>query len=230
MVEWVLDNIVWKCEISYLFRLVKVLVYGLWQKSNWTIITFKIIGIFSLFFNHHIYFIFLSQPWVRVFKKKKVWVLFAITFSNFDILSNYDTFLQKCRPVIMLISFCSGGFLEESNVEVIIMCLNPHNQLDLSGISALTLWLSVSLWAATRPCGHFHSWRSLVSFSSPSLNSTAKSVFAVLATGHKEAFVQRIQQEIIQISCAALGLYVLAVHVWKGESDLHIIKCLLKLV
>lgn len=62
------------------------------------------------------------------------------------------------------------------------------------------------------------------------LSEAAKSVFAVLATGHKEAFVQRIQQEIIQISCVALGLYVLSVHVWKGESDLHIIKCLLKLV
>lgn len=108
------------------------------------------------------------------------------------------------------------------------MCLNLHNQFDLSGISSLTLWLSVSLRAMTLPCSHSHSeavFSSLVSFSSQSRNSSVKSVFAMLASSHKEAFVQGIHQEIIQISCTQLGLYVLAVHIWKRESDLHILLC-----
>lgn len=84
------------------------------------------------------------------------------------------------------------------------MCLNLHNQFDLSDTSALTLCLSVSLWTMT--LRHFFS--SLVSFSSQSHNSTLKSVFALFATSHKDAFVQRIHQEIIQISCTQLGLYI----------------------
>lgn len=108
------------------------------------------------------------------------------------------------------------------------MCLNLHNQLDLLGISTSTLWLSVSLQAVTLPCSHSHSatvFSSLVLFCSQSHSSTAKSVFAMLATSHKEAFVRRIHHEIIQISCPPLGLYVLAVYVWKMERDLHILLC-----
>lgn len=108
------------------------------------------------------------------------------------------------------------------------MSLNLHNQFDLSDTSALTLCLSVSLWTMTAPCSHSHSeavFFSLVSFSSRSHNSTVKSVFAMFASSHKEAFVQRIHQEIIQISCTQLGLYVLAVYIWKRESDLHILLC-----
>lgn len=51
-------------------------------------------------------------------------------------------------------------------------------------------------------------------------------MFSVSATSHKEAFVERIHQEIIRISCTQLGLYVLAVHIWKRMSDLHFRRCL----
>ncbi len=73
---------------------------------------------------------------------------------------------------------------------------------------------------------------SLVSFSSQSHNSSVKSVFAMLATSHKEAFVQGIHQEIIQISCTQLGLYVLAAHFWKREKRFaySAVQRLLKLV
>lgn len=104
------------------------------------------------------------------------------------------------------------------------MRLNPHNQFDWSDTSYLTSWLSVSLWTMALPCSHSHSqavFSSLVSLSSQSHNSTVKSEFAMFAYSHKKAFVQRMHQEIIQISCTLLGLYVLAVYIWKMKSDLH---------
>lgn len=55
-------------------------------------------------------------------------------------------------------------------------------------------------------------------------------MFAEFAAGLKEAFVQRIHKEIVQISCTTLGLYVLPEYVWKRESNLHTTKLLLKLV
>lgn len=128
------------------------------------------------------------------------------------------------RSVITVYSWFAKGI----QCRAIIMCLNLHNQFDLSGISTPTLWLSVSLRAATLPCSHSRSeavFSSLVSFSSQSHNSTVKSVFAMLATSHKEAFVERIHGEIIQISCAQLGLCVLAVYIWKREKNLHTPLC-----
>ena len=121
------------------------------------------------------------------------------------------------------------GLLQEFNAQPIIMCLNLHNQSDLSGSSTLTSWLSVSLREVTLPRGRSPALRQFApvwSHSPPAaITPQLKSVFAMLATRHKEAFVQRIHSEIIQISCTQLGLYVLAVYVWKRENDLHIQLC-----
>lgn len=43
----------------------------------------------------------------------------------------------------------------------------------------------------------------------------------MFATTHKEAFVDRIKEEIIQISRILLGLCVLAVYEWQRKNDLH---------
>lgn len=79
----------------------------------------------------------------------------------------------------------------EFSVELISLCRNLHNQSDLSGISTPVLWLSVSLWTVTLPCSHSHCealFSSLVSFSSPSHNSTVKSVFTMLAARPQRGF------------------------------------------
>lgn len=119
------------------------------------------------------------------------------------------------RPVITIYSWFAKGVGKP-----IIMCLNLHNQSDLSDTSTPTLWLSVSLRTMAVPCSPTRSeavFSSLVSFSSQSRNSTVKSLFALFAVCHKDAFVQRIHQEIIPISCTQLGWYVLAVCIWKKE-------------
>lgn len=47
----------------------------------------------------------------------------------------------------------------------------------------------------------------------------------MFATRHKEAFVDRIKEEIIQISRILLGLCVLAVYEWQRKNDLHFLLC-----
>lgn len=125
---------------------------------------------------------------------------------------------QNLRVICLSIAIL--GLLKEFSVEPIIFCLDTHNQLGLSGVSTRVLWMSVHLFRMMQPCSHSHSpavLSAFVPFSAQSPNSTLKSVFFLLASYHKEAFVEMIQQEIIQISCTQLGLHALAVYVLQRE-------------